>query len=82
MSYTKFIFNGDMFFKNFAYFKEKYCLSRKALSRLLDVSIYIIEDMEKNQCSYDLPLSLILRTSQIFGVDMNDMVSVDLSIHS
>ena len=74
-----FVMNNDLFFRNFAYFKEKYCLSRKALSRLLGVSVYTIEDIEKNQCTYDLPLSLIVRASQIFGVDMDDMVSLDLS---
>ena len=74
-----FVMNNDLFFRNFAYFKEKYCLSRKSLSKLLGVSVYTIEDMEKNQCTYDLPLSLIARTSQIFGVDMDDMVSFDLS---
>ncbi len=74
-----FVFNNDLFFRNFAYFKDKYCLSRKALSKLLGVSVYMIEDIEKNQCTYDLPLSLIVRTSQIFGVDMDDMVSLDLT---
>ena len=42
-----FVFNNDLFFRNFVYFKEKYCLSRKALSKLLGVSIYMIEDIEK-----------------------------------
>lgn len=74
-----FVFSNDRFFKNFAYFKEKYCLSRKALSRLLGVSVYTIEDMEKQQCDYDLPLSVIVRASQIFGVDMDDLVSLDLT---
>lgn len=74
-----FILNNDLFFKNFAYFKEKYCLSHKALSRLLGVSVYMIEDIEKNQCKYDLPLAVVMRASQIFGVDLDDMVSVDLS---
>lgn len=73
------ILNDDLFFKNFTYFKEKYCLSRKALSRLLGVSVYMIEDMEKNQCKYDLPLALIVGASQIFDVDINDMISLDLS---
>lgn len=74
-----FVLNDDQFFKNFAYFKKKYCLSRKALSRLLGVSVYLIEDMEKNQCKYDLPLAVIMRVSQIFAVDINDMVSLDMS---
>lgn len=74
-----FVLNDDQFFKNFAYFKKKYCLSRKALSRLLGVSVYLIEDMEKNQCKYDLPLAVITRVSQIFAVDINDMVSLDMS---
>ena len=76
-----FVFNNDLFFRNFVFFKEKYCLSRKALSKLLGVSIYMIEDIEKNQCNYDLPVSLIVRTSQIFGVDMDALVSFDLSKH-
>ena len=76
-----FVFNNDMFFRNFVYFKEKYCLSRKALSKLLGVSVYTIEDIEKNRCNYDLPLSLIVRCSQIFGVDMDAIVSFDLSMH-
>ena len=76
-----FVFNNDLFFRNFVYFKEKYCLSRKALSKLLGVSVYTIEDIEKNRCDYDLPLSLIVRTSQIFGVDMDAIVSFDLSKH-
>ena len=76
-----FVFNNDMFFRNFVYFKEKYCLSRKALSKLLGVSVYTIEDIEKNRCDYDLPVSLIVRCSQIFGVDMDAIVSFDFSKH-
>ncbi len=76
-----FVFHNDLFFRNFAYFKDKYCLSRKALSKLLGVSAYMIEEMEKNQCTYDIPVSLILRASQIFGVDVDAMVSFDLSKH-
>ena len=74
-----FVLNDDLFFRNFAYFKAKYCLSRKALSRLLGVSVYMVEDIEKNQCNYDLPMSLIVRASQIFGVDMDDLIAKDLS---
>ena len=73
------LLTDDLFFRNFSYFKAKYCLSRKAMSKLLGVSVYMIEDMEKHQCRYDIPLSLIVRISQIFGVDMNDMISFDLS---
>ena len=76
---TLFVASNDLFFKNFSYLKEKFSLSRKALSRLLGVSIYMIEDIEKNQCNYDLPLALIARASQIFGVDMDELISADLT---
>ncbi len=75
-----FILQDDLFFRNFSYLKEKYCLSRKALSRLLGVSIYMVEDMEKNRCNYDLPLKVISRSSQIFGVEFDDLVSKDLTV--
>ena len=76
---TLFVLEDDQFFRNFAYFKKKYYLSRKALSRLLRVSIFMVEDMEKNRCNYDLPLAVISRASQVFGVDMDDLVAKDLS---
>ena len=75
-----FILQDDVFFRNFSYLKEKYCLSRKALSRLLGVSIYMVEDMEKKRCNYDLPLAVISRASQVFGVDLDDLVAKDLTV--
>lgn len=79
MSPTKFIFNNDLFFRNFRYLKEKYCLSRRALARLLHMSVYAIEDMEKNRWGDELELKKLLRICQIFEVDLNDMVKKDLS---
>ena len=57
---TLFVASNDLFFKNFSYLKEKFSLSRKALSRLLGVSIYMIEDIEKNQCN-GKPLKVLSR---------------------
>lgn len=76
-----FVMRKEIFCRNFAYFKGKYCLSRKALGKLLGVSVYVIEDIEKNRCNYDLPVSLVVRASQVFGVDMDAIVSLDLLEH-
>lgn len=76
---TKFIFNNDLFFHNFRYLKEKHCLSRRALARLLHMSVYAIEDMEKNRCGNELELQKLIRICRIFDVDLNDLISKDLS---
>ena len=74
-----FVLEDGLFFRNFAYFKEKYCLSRRALGRLLGISVYTVEDIEKNRCNYDLPMKVISRASQIFGVEFDDLVAKDLT---
>ena len=79
MNPTKFVFQNDLFFRNFRYLKEKYCLYRRALGRLLHMSVYAIEDMEKNRWGDELELQTLLRICQIFNTELNDMISKDLS---
>ena len=79
MKATIFVFNNDLFFRNFRYLKEKYCLPRRALSKLLGMSVFAIEAMENNQWGDALELEKLERVCQIFNADFHDIISKDLS---
>ena len=74
-----FVLNSDLFYRNFRYLKGKYGLSRRALSRLLGMSVYAIELMEHNQWGDALELSKLERVCQIYNVDFHDLITKNLS---
>ena len=80
MKETMFLFTNDLFFRNLSFLRKKNCLSLRALSHLWRMNDYWIKSMEEGTWGNALPVSKLIRISQIFDVDLNDLVTKDLSI--
>jgi hypothetical protein len=80
MNETIFLFTNDIFFRNLSFLRKKNCLSRRALAHLWHMCDYWIKSMEEGTWGNKLPVSKLIRISQIFDVDLNDLVTKDLSI--
>ena len=75
---TRFVFTNDIFFRNLAYLRAEYCLSRRALAKLCHISPLWIRDMEAGIWRKDLDVEVLVRLSQIFQVELHALLTEDL----
>lgn len=75
---TIFLFQDDIFCRNFRHLKEKNHLSRRALAHLLNISPFQVKRIELLQLDR-LDMRLLLRISHIYDVDINDLITKDLT---
>ena len=75
----QYILNDDLFFRNFRYLRNRYSLSRRALAKLLHVSVYTVTAMEQNRWWNQVDAAILLRMAKIYDVAVNDLLTTDLS---
>ena len=64
-----FEFTGsDEFVKNIVYLRKKYCLSRKAMGRLIGLSEYTIKYMEQEKFPLIISYDVLKRLRIVFDV--------------
>lgn len=71
--------SGETFAKNLVYLRKKYELSRRALAKLIGISPYLLESIEKGITYPSLRLEVFQRLREVFHVDANDLAQIDLS---
>ena len=74
---------NPLFCRNLLFLRKKYCLSKKALGKLTNISPYIIDIMESEiwpTMGIPVPYASLVRIGVIFMVDCDDMLTKDLSV--
>ena len=65
---------GDKYFPhNLIYLRKKYALSRKALARLIGISEYRLEAIEKGTCRPAVEFYSLRRLQIIFNLTTNEL---------
>ena len=76
-------FTDPLFGRNLRFLRKKYCLSKKALGKLTNISPYLIDIMEADYwptLGVNISYASLVRVGVIFMVDCNDMLTKDLSV--
>jgi len=69
---------GSFFCSNLRWLRNRYSLSKRALSRLIGISRYMLDDLESGR-SVSVSASHILRLRAIFNIDVETLFHTDLS---